>query len=86
MFDYSYNNGLSKSPGLSYSDSINNPDQIIYYYLRKDQTNAVNAVKRFGSGTRRRLNQMNLFFFDYNFWDKAGADLDPLREKLGFFE
>lgn len=84
MFDYSYNNGLSPSQGKTYSLSINDPDQIIYYYLRKDRINAVSAVKKFGGGNRRRLNQMNLFFFDYNFLDKSGKDLDPLRQKLGF--
>ncbi len=84
MFDYSYNSGLSPSSGLTYSADINNQDKIIYYYLRKDQVNAVNAVKKFGNGTRRRLNQMNLFFYDYNFLDKSGSNLNPLRQKLGF--
>ena len=84
MFDYSYNSGLSPSPGLTYSASINDTDQIIYYYLRKDQANAVKAVKKFGDGTRRRLNQMNLFFYNYTFLDKSGTGLDPLRKKLGF--
>ncbi len=84
MFDYSYNNGLSRNVGGIYSSSINDQDQIIYYYLRKDRANAVKAVKNFGNGTRRRLNQMNLFFYDYNFVDKSDTDLDPLRQKLGF--
>ena len=55
--------------------SINDQDQIIYYYLRKDRANAVKAVKNFGNGTRRRLNQMNLFFYDYNFVDESDTDL-----------
>lgn len=90
MYDYSYNTGLSiNSPDNTYSMSINNPDKVIYYYLRKDQTAAVNAVKKFRSDNRRRLNQMNLFFNPvdidgYDFLDKEGSDLDPLRNSLGF--
>lgn len=72
-----------------YSTSINDQDQIIYYYLRKDQIGAVNVVKNFNSDKRRRLNQMNLFFNPididgYDFLDKTGTDLDPLRQTLGF--
>lgn len=87
MFDFSYNNGLSPTDDTEYiySSSINDVNKIIYYYLRKDQKGACTAVKRYGSGNRRRLNQMNLFFFeDYTFLDKSGADLDSLRKKLGF--
>lgn len=84
MFDYSYNNGLSPDKGQTYSSSINDPDKIIFYYLRKDLPNAVNAVKKWGSDDRRRLNQMNLFFNDYSFLDKKGTGLNPLRKKLGF--
>ena len=90
MLDYSYNNGLSAdSPDGKYSTSINNSERIIYYYLRKDQTGAVEAVKRNHSDARRRLNQMNLFFNPndidgYNFLDKDGTGLEPLRNSLGF--
>ena len=89
MFDYSYNNGLSAPTGYTYSPHINDPDYIIYYYLRKDLPGAVNAIKQNASdpqnaGNRRRLNQMNLFFYDYTFLDKSGANLNPLRDKLGF--
>ncbi|MDE7435991.1 MAG: hypothetical protein K2N01_09295 [Lachnospiraceae bacterium] len=35
-----------------------NLDKVICYNLRKDQEGAVDAVKRFGSGDRRHLNQM----------------------------
>lgn len=86
IFDYAYNNGLSptKDTGYKYSSRINNPDKVIYYYLRKDQEGAVAAVKRFGSDDRRRLNQMNLFFCDYEFLDKKDEELDVLRDKLGF--
>lgn len=86
MFDFSYNNGLSptKDTGYTYSSDINNEDKIIYYYLRKNRKGACAAIKRYGNGNRRRLNQMNLFFFeDYTFLDKSGADLEPLRKKLG---
>jgi len=81
MFDYSYNNGLSNP-----ANSINDPDKIIYYYLRQDLAGAVAAVKRFGNGTRRRLNQMNLFFYgEYSFVDSAkDVDLNPIRDQLGF--
>lgn len=86
MFDYTYNNGLSPTAdtGYQYSSDINDPDQIIFHYLRKNLPVGVNAVKQFGNGTRRRLNQMNLFFYDYTFVDKTGTGLDPLRAKLGF--
>lgn len=90
MFDYSYVTGLSiNSADNMYSTSINDQDQIIYYYLRKDQIGAVNVVKNFNSDKRRRLNQMNLFFNPididgYDFLDKTGTDLDPLRQTLGF--
>ena len=88
MFDYSYNNGLSslEYEDGSYSPSINDENTVYYYYLRKDLTGAVDAVKRYGTDGRRRLNQMNLFFFDYKFLDFSGGKLDPLREKLGFFQ
>lgn len=86
IFDYAYNNGLSptEDTGYKYSSRINNPDKVIYYYLRKDQEGAVDAVKRFGTDDRRRLNQMNLFFYDYEFLDKKDEELDVLRDKLGF--
>lgn len=90
MLDYSYNSGLSiDSADNTHSTSINKQDKIIYYYLRKDQTGAVDAVKKYSSDKRRRLNQMNLFFNPndvdgYDFLDKEGSDLDPLRKSLGF--
>ena len=84
MFDYAYNNGLGE-------DSIDNQNQVIYYYLGKNQEGAVNAVKTWKSDNRRRLNQMNLFFIEkdeagYNFLDAKESGLDPLRESLGFFD
>lgn len=87
MFDFSYNNGLSPTgdTGGQYSGLINNPEYIIYYYLRNDLEGAVDAIKRHNSDGRRRLNQMNLFFFDYDFLDSSQEGLNPLREKLGFF-
>ena len=84
MFDYSYNSGLTPPDGHLYSPRINDSDQIIYYYLRKDIEGAVKAVKKFGSGNRRRINQMHLYFFGYEFLDKSGPELDIYREKLGF--
>lgn len=85
MFDYAFNSGLQPSGGLQYSERIDKKDTVIYYYLRKDQIGAVNAVKEAKSDNRRRLNQMNLFFFEeYDFLDKSKEELEPLREKLGF--
>lgn len=87
MFDYSYNNGLSPTEDTEweYSSKVNDPDTIIYYYVRNDQKGGVSAVKKFGNGDRRRLNQMNLYFYeDYDFLDKSGEELNPLRTKLGF--
>lgn len=85
MYDYAYNNGLAPSDGLQYSEKIDGDDYIIYYYLRKDQVGAVDAVKAAQSDNRRRMNQMNLFFYEeYDFLDKSDEELDPLREKLGF--
>ena len=88
MFDYSYNPGLRvKEGGSLYDVFVNNEDRVIYYYLRKDQKGAVNAVKKWGSDDRRRLNQMNLFF---NKDDADGYDfsdeLDQFRNDLGFFD
>lgn len=83
MFDYAYNNGLNptEDTGWKYSSKVNDRDTIIYYYIRKEKKGGVDAVKRFANDTRRRLNQMNLFFYgDYNFDD----DLNSLRKKLGF--
>ena len=41
----------------------------------------IDAVKTYGNnGSKRRLNQMNLFFNDYEFSD----NLDDIRHKLGF--
>ena len=83
--DYAFNSGLQPSGGLQYSERIDKQDTVIYYYLRKDQIGAVNAVKEAKSDNRRRLNQMNLFFFEeYDFLDKSKEELEPLREKLGF--
>ncbi len=87
MFDYSYNNGLSptEDTGGVYSSAINNPDKIIYYYLRKDLEGAVAAVKKHNrTGERRRINQMYLFFIGYNFLDSSGDGLESHREELGF--
>lgn len=88
MFDYAYNNGLGeKSNGVQYRDD---DKYIIYYYLRKDQENGVIAIIEQSEGkedlgTKRRLNQMNLFFEkDYNYVDNN--QLDELREKLGFYD
>ncbi len=87
MFDFSYNSGLPKnSSDHTYCTKINDSDQIIYYYLRKDQTGAIGAVKKFNTDTeRRRINQMNLFF---NQNDEDGYncsdDLKALRDQLGF--
>lgn len=76
IFDYSFNNGLEPSDGLQYNEKIDKDDYIIYYYLRKDQVGAVDAVKAAGSDNRRRLNQMNLFFYeDYDFLDKSNEEL-----------
>lgn len=71
MFDYAYNSGLSptKSTGYAYSDRINDQDTVIYYYLRKNLAGAASAVKKANTVNRRRVNQMNLFFYDYTFTD-----------------
>lgn len=87
MFDYSFNTGLSATAdtGYTYSSSIDNPDKIIYYYLRKDLPGAVGAVKKFGNeGNRRRINQLYLFFKGYKFIDGADEALKPHRDELGF--
>ena len=87
MFDYSFNTGLSATAdtGYTYSSSIDDPDKIIYYYLRKDLQGAVGAVKKFGNeGNRRRINQMYLFFKGYKFIDGKDDSLKPHREELGF--
>ena len=87
MFDYSFNTGLSATAdtGYTYSSSIDNPDKIIYYYLRKDLQGAVGAVKKFGNeGNRRRINQLYLFFKGYKFIDGADEALKPHRDELGF--
>ena len=87
MFDYSFNTGLSATAdtGYTYSSSIDNPDKIIYYYLRKDLQGAVGAVKKFGNeGNRRRINQLYLFLKGYKFIDGADEALKPHRDELGF--
>ena len=87
MFDYSYNNGLSpvKHDDGYYSPAVDNKNKVFYYYLTKDLVGAVDVVKEHNSDSRRRLNQMNLFFKNYVFLDKSEEGLDPLRKKLGFF-
>lgn len=70
MFDYSFNSGLSPKDDsdYNYSPAINNPDRIIYYYLRYDQEGAIKVVKKFGNtDKRRRINQMYLFLLVTNF-------------------
>lgn len=87
MFDYSFNSGLSPKNDLNYnySPAINDPDRIIYYYLRHDQEGAVTAVKKFGNtDKRRRINQMYLFFIGYEFCDHSGDGLVEHRKALGF--
>lgn len=89
MFDYSYNNGLTPTEDTEsrYSSSIDDKDMIIYYYLRKDREGAGEAVRKFGNGTRRRVNQMNLFFNEnYNFVDTNGDELNPLRKEFGIID
>ncbi len=82
MFDYAY------TPGMNGTDEVvrnivNNPDRIIYYYLRHDYEGAIEAVKEHGSYDRRRVNQMNLFFNNsYEFFD--GKDRQNiLRKQFG---
>ena len=80
MFDVSYNQGLSPA-------KVNDPDSIIPYYLTRDCPGAVEAVTKYGNDwSRRRLNQMNLFFHNYDFekYNDGAAEFAPLREKLGF--
>lgn len=87
MFDYSYNSGLSPTSDTDniYSSDIDNPNKIIYYYLRKDLEGAIAAVTKYGNtDNRRRINQMYLFFVGYEFLDKSGEELQPHREALGF--
>lgn len=91
MFDYSYNSGLSPDSDSDsdlkndYSSAINNPNKIMYYYLRHDQKGAVEAVERFGNtGVRRRINQMYLFFIGYEFCDHSDDMLAGHRKALGF--
>ncbi len=86
MFDYAYNNGLTpNSSGVA--PAIDDDEYIIYYYLRKDQKGAVNAIIQYGNnGNRRRLNQANLFFNNtYNFVDSSQkSQLDTIRVSLGW--
>ena len=86
MFDYAYNNGLTpNSSGVA--SAIDDEEYIIYYYLRKDQMGAVNAIIQYGNnGNRRRLNQANLFFNNtYNFVDSSQkSQLDTIRVSLGW--
>lgn len=86
MFDYAYNNGLA-SGNSGVSSSIDDDEYIIYYYLRKDQVGAVDAIIQYGNnGNRRRLNQANLFFNNtYNFVDSSQkSQLDTIRVALGW--
>lgn len=86
MFDYAYNSGLSptKSTGYAYSDRINDQDTVIYYYLRKNLAGAASAVKKANTVNRRRVNQMNLFFYDYTFTDVSPvAAYNNIKTKLG---
>lgn len=75
MFDYAYNNGMAPS-------YVEDSGRIIYYYFRGDLAGAVDAMIKYESDKRRRLNQVYLFFYGYAFTD----DLDLLRNELGFYE
>lgn len=70
----------------------NDPDSLLYYFLRKDKTGAMNVLHKtvdngwYGSNQgllRRRLMEFNFFFNnDYNFYDSD--NLEKLKKKVGF--
>lgn len=79
MFDLSYTTWISPT-------HVNDPNYIIYYYLRRDRKGAIEAVATHNRIETRRLNQMNLFFYGNYDYDNYNDNIARLMEKLGFNE